>query len=213
MTSRMSTGLRPSSGHESEQFVGRQSRFPCRRQRRLVTMPGEAPHVFAQHADGVGIVFGQVLREARHGRVHQCAAEFLLCRDLAGGGLEQRRAGQEGARAVAHHHHVVGHPRHVGAARGGAAVHDREHRNARGGEACEARVVRAAEDEVLDAVAQQVGAGGLDQVHERQPVLERQLLGALELLESHRLQRAGLDAGIVDDDDTARAADQRRCRR
>jgi len=67
--------------------------------------------------------------------------------------------------------------------------------------------VRAAENEVLDAIAQQVGAGGLDQVHERQAVLERELLGALELFQSHRLQCAGFDAGIVDDDHAARAAD------
>ena len=71
---------------------------------------------------------------------------------------------------------------------------DGEHGNASGGESGEPRVVRAAADEVLDAVAQQVGTRRLDQVDERQPVLERQLLGALELLEPHGLQRAGLDA-------------------
>ncbi len=163
--------------------------------------------MFAQRADRVGVVLGEVFGEPRDGRMHQRAAEFLLRCDLAGRRLEQRRAREEGARAVAHHHDEVRHAGHVGAAGGGAAMHDRQHGNARGRQPREPRVMRAAEDEILDAIAQQVGAGGLDQVHERQAVLERELLGALEFFQPHRLQCAGLDAGIVDDDHAARAAD------
>ena len=66
--------------------------------------------------------------------------------------------------------------------------------------------MRAAEDEVLDAVAQQVRARRFDEMQERQLVLERKLLCALKLLEPHRLQRAGFDARVVDDDHAMRAA-------
>ena len=54
---------------------------------------------------------------------------------------------------------------------------------------------------------QQVGAGRFDQVHERQPVLERDRLRALQLLQAHRLQRAGVDAGVVGDEHDAHAGD------
>ncbi len=167
-------------------------------QRCLVPMPGQPQQVLAQRADRVGIVLGEAVREPGHRGVHEGATEFFFGGDLAGRGLEQRRPGKEGAGPVAHHDHEVGHAGHVGAAGSGAAVHDGEHRNAGGREPGEARVVRTAADEVFDPIAQQVGAGRLDQVHEGQPVLERELLGALELLESHRLQRARFDAGIVD---------------
>ena len=43
--------------------------------------------------------------------VHVGAAELLVGRDLAGRGLQQRRPGEEGARAAAHHDHVVGQAR------------------------------------------------------------------------------------------------------
>ena len=200
-------GLAAIDGHDAQQFVGRKARLGRRRQARFMAVPREASQVFTQRADRVGVVLGEVFGEPRDGRMHQRAAEFFFRCDLAGRCLEQRRTGEEGARAVAHHHDEVRHAGHVGPAGGGAAMHDRQHGNARGRHARETRVVRAAEDEILDAVAQQVGARGLDQVHERQAVLERELLGALEFLEPHGLQCAGFDAGIVDDDHAARAAD------
>ena len=203
----MSTGLRPSTGMRPSNSSSAQRGARPVGQRQFVATPREPRDVVAQRADRVGIVLGEVLGEPRDRGVHQRAAEFLLGRDLAGGGLEQRRPGEERAGAVAHHHDEVGQARHVGAARRRAAVHDREHRDAGGREPRQPRVVRTAEDEVLDAVAQQVGAGRFDEVHERQPVLERELLRALEFLEPHRLQRAGLDARVVDDDHAVRAAD------
>ena len=71
----------------------------------------------AQGPDRVGVVLGEILGEARDRGVHERAAEILLGRDLARGGLEQRRPGQERAGAVAHHHDVIGKPRHVRTAR------------------------------------------------------------------------------------------------
>jgi hypothetical protein len=49
---------------------------------------------------------------------------------------------------------------------------------------------RAAVDEALDAVAQQVRAGGLDQMNERQLVGERELLRPQQLLAPQVLDRA-----------------------
>ncbi len=100
------------------------------------------------------VVVGQVLGEPRHRGVHVGAAEFLLGGDLAGGGLQQRRAGEERAGAVAHHDHVVGQARHVGAAgrrRCRAPASAPAGPRPRGARAC--GIVRAAVDEVLDAVA------------------------------------------------------------
>ena len=128
------------------------------------------------------------------------AAERLVGRDLAGRRLQQRRPGEEGAGAAAHHDHVVGEAGHVGAARGRRAVHDRDHRQPGGREPRQVAEQRAAANELLDAVLEQVRAGRLDQVDERQPVLERDLLRAQQLLEALRLERAGVDAGVVGDD-------------
>ena len=170
-------------------------------------MPGKTSQVLAQRADRIGVVLGEVFGESRDSRMHQRAAELFFRCDFTGRRLEQRRAREEGARAVAHHHDEIGHAGHVGPAGGGAAMHDRQHGNARGRQPRETGVMRTAENEVLDAIAQQVGARGLDQVQERQAVLERQLLRPLEFFQPHGLQCAGLDAGIVDHDHAARTAD------
>ena len=66
----------------------------------------------------------------------------------------------------------------------------------------------AAAHEVLDAVAQQVGAGALDQLHIGQLVLQRQFLHPQRLVEAVGLQRAGIDAGIIGADHAAHARDE-----
>ena len=66
----------------------------------------------------------------------------------------------------------------------------------------------AAADEILDAVAQQIGAGAFDQLHVRQLVLQRQFLHPQRLVEPVRLQRAGIDAGIVGADHAADTGDK-----
>ena len=66
----------------------------------------------------------------------------------------------------------------------------------------------AAADKILDAVAQQIGAGALDQLHVRQLVLQRQFLHPQRLVEAVRLQRAGIDAGIIGADHAADAGDK-----
>ena len=140
-------------------------------------------------------------------RVHHRAAQFLVGRDFAGGGFQQRRAGEEGFGAAAHHDHVVGEPRHVGTACGGRPVHHRHHRQSSRRELREVAENRAAVDEALDAVLEQVGAGRFDQVHERQFVLEGEVLRAQQLLAAHVLDRAGVDTRVARHHHRAHAGD------
>ncbi len=170
-------------------------------------LPAERADQLARDGERARVVGGDVLGETRDGRVHVGAAERLVGRDLAGRGLQQRRPGEECARPPAHHDHVVAEPGHVRAAGGRRAVDDADHRQARGRQAREVAEEGAAADELLDAVLEQVRSGRLDQVDEGQPVLERDLLRAQHLLEPLRLQRAGVDAGIVGDDEDAHAGD------
>ena len=169
-------------------------RLALRRRRGAPVQPRD--HL-AGEAHAVGVVLGEIFAEPRHMRVHHGAAELFVGRDLAGRGLQQRRAGEERLGAPAHHDDVVGQPRHVGAARRGRAVHHGDDRNAGGGQLRQIVEDRAAMDEALDAIAQQVRAGGFDQMHEGQLVLERQLLRAQQLLAPHVLDRAGVDALIA----------------
>jgi hypothetical protein len=84
-----------------------------------IAVPVDVGQDLAGDAQPVAVVFGQVVAQARDRRVHDGAAQLFFGGDLARGGLEQRRAGQEGARAVADQDDVVGQPGLVGAARGG----------------------------------------------------------------------------------------------
>ena len=140
--------------------------------------------------------------------MHLGAAEFFLGRDLSGRGLQQRRPGEERAGAAAHHHDVIGKPGLIGAARGRRAVRHRDDRQARRRQPRQIAKDVAAADKVLDAVAQQVGAGAFDQLHVRQLVLQRQFLHPQRLVEAVRLQRAGIDAGIIGADHAADAGDE-----
>ena len=67
--------------------------------------------------DAVGIVLRDMFGETGDMAMHVRAAEILVGGDLAGRRLQQRRPGQEGLRASAHHHDHVGEAGHVGAAR------------------------------------------------------------------------------------------------
>ena len=140
--------------------------------------------------------------------MHLGAAEFFFGGDFAGRGLQQRRSGEKGAGAAAHHHDVIRQPGLVGAARGGRAMRHRDHRQAGRRQPRQVAKDVAAAHEVLDAVAQQVGAGAFDQLHVRQLVLERQFLHPQRLVEAVRLQRAGIDAGIVGADHAAHAGNE-----
>ena len=140
--------------------------------------------------------------------MHLGAAELFLGRDLAGGGFQQRRAGEERAGAAAHHHDVVGQPGLVGAAGGRRTMRHRDDRQTRRRQPRQIAKDVAAADKILDAVAQQIGAGAFDQLHVRQLVLQRQLLHPQRLVEAVGLQGAGIDAGVVGADHAADAGDK-----
>ena len=168
----------------------------------------------------VAIVVGQVIGNAREPRVDVAAAELLGRDDLADRGLHERRAAEEDGALVLDDHGLVAHRRHVGAARGARAHHDRDL-----GDALRAHVGLVEEDpaEVLavgeDVVLpRQEGAARVDEVDARQPVLQRDLLRPQMLLDRHRVVGAALHRRVVGDDhaflavDTADAGDHSRGR-
>ena len=144
------------------------------------------------------------------------AAEVLRADDLAGRGLHQRRPAEKDGALVAHDDGLVGHRRHIGAARGARAHHHGDLGDAR------RREVRLVVEDAAEMVAvgkhlglaRQVGAAGIDEIDAGQPVLERDLLGAQVLLHRHRKVGAAFDGGVVGDDhafaalDAADAGDQ-----
>ena len=136
ITWRMSTGFFMSAPNRPSRSSAGSSGSGPSGQAARGCQPSERDQL-ARHRQGAGVVVGDVLGQAGDGGVHVGAAERLVVGDLAGGGLEQRRAGEEGAAAAADHDHVVGQAGHVGAAGGRRAVHDADHRQAGGREAGE----------------------------------------------------------------------------
>ena len=141
--------------------------------------------------------------------MHVGAAEFFGGHDLAGRGLHQRRAAEEDRALIAHDDALVRHRRHIGAAGGAGAHHDRDLRNALRGhlrliveDAAEMPLV--GKDLVLH---RQERAAGIDHVDAGQIVLPRDILRAQMLLHRHRIIGAALDGGIVGDDDAFAARD------
>ena len=163
----------------------------------------------ARDADRVGVVLRIVVGDAGLPGMHVGAAEFLGGDDLAGGGLHQRRPAEEDRALVAHDDALVRHRRHIGAAGGARAHHDRDLRNALRRhlrlvveDAAEMPLVR--ENLVL---LRQEGAAGIDHVDAGQVVLPRDILGAQMLLHRHRIIGAALDGGVVGDDHAFAARD------
>lgn len=131
------------------------------------------------------------------------ATQFLGRDDLAGRSLHQRRTAEEDGALVAHDDALVRHRRHIGAARGAGAHHDRDLRNA----GCRhlGLIVEDAPEMPLigeDLVLQrQERAAGIHHVDAGQIVLPRDVLGAEMLLHRHRVVGPALDRGVVGDDD------------
>lgn len=120
-------GLAQVGGGDAEELVGVVERLGeglCGRNRGGGLLgPVEVGDAAAGEGDCVGVVDGEVVGDARDGRVHLAAAEILVGDDLARGGLDQRRAGQEDVALLLDDDALVAHGRHVGAA-GGAGAHD-----------------------------------------------------------------------------------------
>ena len=141
--------------------------------------------------------------------MHVGAAELFGAHHLAGRGLHQRRAAEEDGALVAHDDALVRHRRHIGAAGGAGAHHDRDLRNALRRH-LRLVVEDAAEMPLVgkDLVLQrQEGAAGIDHVDAGQIVLPRDVLRAQMLLHGHRIIGAALDGGVVGDDHAFAARD------
>lgn len=197
--------------HDAEQFLRIETRTAGHAGRRHgrgreMAGPVQALHHFTCQPDTVGIVLGHVLAEAGHRGVHLGTAQVFLGRDLAGGGQQQRRSGEEGTRPAPHHDHVVRQARHVGAAGRRRTVHHGDHGQPGGRHARQVAEHGATGNEALDLVAQQVGAGALHQMHERQLVLQCDVLGPQDLLQCHGTEGTGLDAGVGGHHHAARPA-------
>ena len=192
---------------------------PCwvdRRRLGLAAIPGRRRRLAVEIRDdraaereGVLVVERLVVGDARLAGVDLGAAQLLGRDVLAGRGLHQRRAAEEDRAGALDDHGLVAHRRDVGAT-GRATAHDQ--RDLRDGRRRHAGLVVEDAAEVV-AVREDLGlereecAAAVDEVDARQPVLERDLLGAQVLLDGHRVVRAALDRRVVGDDDAGRALD------
>ena len=148
---------------------------------------------------------------AADGGVHRGAAEVLVADRLADGRLDQRRPGQIQAAALGHQQ-LVAQDRQIAAAGHAVAQDGRELRHA--GRRDHGVVAEDAAEVVLVGkhlvLQRQEDAGAIDEVDQRQTILQGDALGAQHLLAGHRKEGAGLDRGVVGDDHDA--AGPRRCR-
>ena len=172
-------------------------------------------------ASACAVVERVVVGHAGNAGVHVGAAELLGRHDLADRRFDQRRPAEEDRALALDDDRLVGHRRHVGAARGARAHHHRDLRDAGRGH------VGDVEEDAAEMLAigkhvvlvGQVGAARIDQVDARQAVLRRDLLRAQVLLDRERKIGAALDGGVVGDDhalaprDAADAGDDARARR
>ena len=131
--------------------------------------------------------------------MHVGAAEGLLVGDLAGGGLDQRRAGEEYLGALLDHHHVVAHARDVGAAGGRVAVDHRDGRDPSLGQAGQVAEERTTGDEDL-FLRGQVRTARFHEADHRKPVLHGDVIEAEDLAQGPRVGGAALDRGVVGDE-------------
>ena len=134
-------------------------------------------------------------------RVDVAAAEVLGADHLAGRRLHQRRAAEEDRALLLDDDRLVGHRRHIGAARRARAHDHGDLRNAL------RRHVGLVVEDAAEMIAVgkhlvlvgQIGAAGIDQIDAGQPVLPGDLLGAQVLLHRHRIIGAALHRGVVAD--------------
>ena len=203
-------GVAVIAGDHARQFVGVVEGFAVTAAagRGAVLVPLQAVQQLAAHLHGLAVVLSQVFRQTGHRGVHFGAAQLLLGGDLPGGGLEQRRPGEEGAAVALHRDHVVAEARHVGAARGGGAVQDGDHGDARLAQFRQVAEQCPALGKTLHRVVQQVAAGAFHQVHERQLLLQRNHLRPLQSVAPGGGQGARLYTAVIHHHHAAHPADK-----
>ena len=210
MTSRASSSCRKSSGTRPYRSVGGERRLLDGSER-----PGgggrriEVANDLAGDPERVLVRRGEVVGDARASRVHVGAPELLRADVLPGRRLHERRAADEDRPRPVDDHRLVRHRRHVRAAGGAGAHHDRDLRDP------ERREARLVEEDAPEVVAvgedlrlqREEGAAGVDEVEARQAVLTRNLLRTQVLLHGERVVRAALHRRVVRDDHALSALD------
>ena len=155
------------------------------------------------------VVLGEVVGDAGKARVHVGTAELLRRDFLAGRGFDEGRAAEKDGAGSVDDDRFIRHRRDVGAA-GRARAHDHGNLGDPGGgharlvEENPAEMIAIGEDLRLE---REKRAARIDQVDARQPVFERDLLGADVLLHGDRVVGAALHRRVVGDDDDFTARD------
>ncbi len=186
--------------------------------------PGDdIPH----DGDGMFVIGGDMVYHAGYAAMGIGTAEFGCGDDLARGGFDERRTGQENRplafrAGAAHDYGLVAHGRHIGAARGREAHDAGDLRNAA---RTHIRLIEKDPAEMLFigknlGLVRQVGAAAIDQIDTRQIGFECNFLRAQMLLMVRgKYTRRLLTVRVVGDDhdlpaaDLANAADQPGARR
>ncbi len=150
------------------------------------------------------VVIGRVVvGDAGTARVDLSAAQVFGAHHLPGRGLHERRSAEKDGSLIAHDDGLVGHRRHIGAARGARAHHCSDLGDAGGGKI--GLIIKDAAEMLAIGkhfgLARQVGAAGIDQIDARQPVFECDLLRPQMLFHRDGEIGAALDGGVVGDDD------------
>ena len=110
-------GLMRIRGNQTQQFVDvvtRRRRFSRRDGRRA--SPLEIRDQFARQAERVGVVLGEMIRDARASAMHIGAAQFLGRDDFPGRRGDEWRAAKKNCPLPAHNDRLVAHRRNIGAA-------------------------------------------------------------------------------------------------
>src|SRR5699024_1036692 len=149
----------------------------------------------------MGVVFGEVVDDARTARMHIAAAQIFGADFFARGRFYQRWPAQEDRSLFTYDHRLVTHSRYVGAS-GGARAHDRRDlRDAVGRhpsliEEDSAEMLAVREHFVLE---RQERAARVHEVDARKPVFRGDGLSPEVLLDRHRVIGAAFDRGIIGD--------------
>ncbi|MND90580.1 hypothetical protein D3C80_826670 [compost metagenome] len=148
------------------------------------------------------VILGDMIDDAGFSAMGFRAAQFLGRNHFAGRGLHQRRAGEEDRALIAHNHRLIGHGRHIGAARRAASHHASDLRDTR------RRHLRLIVEDAAEMIAvrkdfrlmRQVGPAGIDQIDAGQAVFRGDLLRPQMLLHRHREIGAALHRRVMGDD-------------
>ncbi len=168
----------------------------------------------------MGVVFSQMIDDARNARMHIGTAEVFSGDHFTSRCLDQRRTAEKNSTLVLDDDRLVAHRWHVGAAGRARAEHSGDLRNASRRQvglveenAAEVFLIR--EDFILH---RQKGTAGIDQIDAGQAIFQRDFLRPQVLFHRQRVVGAALYRGIVGNNhafdafDAADADDHRRRR-